>query len=389
MKRTFKTLVFLLVLLSVNVACANFSEPIPIQTEEIQEPTLPQDDLDSADQQTTLPLEIVNQQDLFVNLYKQVNPGVVAIRNLSSEGGGLGSGFVIDNDGHIITNYHVIEGSTELEIDFPSGFKTRGEVLGTDSDSDIAVIKVDAPADELHPINLGDSNQVAVGQYVIAIGNPYGLDGTMTTGIVSAKGRTLSSLHNAPGGGSFTAGDIIQTDAAINPGNSGGPLINLDGEVIGVNLAIQTNNFDMTGQPINSGIGFAVSINIVKKVVPHLISDGSYDYPYLGIRSLDEITLLNQENLELPQASGVYIIEVNDNSPASDAGLRGGTQSINSSVIDQGGDLIIAIDNVPVRDFNDLITYLMHEKSPGDTVMLTIIRDNSEIELPLTLGKRP
>ena len=334
-------------------------------------------------------IDLSTQQNIFAELYEKVDPGVVAIRVLSKEGQGLGSGFVIDKEGHIITNYHVVRSAKELEIDFPSGYKTRAEILGTDSDSDIAVLKVEAPSDELFPIPLGDSDLTRVGQIVVAIGNPRGLDSTMTTGIISAKGRTMSSLHEAPGGGSFTAGGIIQTDAAINPGNSGGPLLNLNGDVIGVNVAIQTTSFDITGQPINSGIGFAVPINIVKRVVPALIKEGKYDYPYLGIRTLDEITLIQQEALGLPQASGVYVIDVTPDSPADRAGLRGGKTNTKIANLLGGGDLITAINNFPVRDFNDLITYLIHNKQPGDNVTLTVLRDKEQINLNLTLGKRP
>jgi 2-alkenal reductase len=334
-------------------------------------------------------IDIVDQQDQFVRLYQEVNPGVVAIRVLSEQGGGLGSGFVIDKDGHIITNYHVVQDATELEIDFPSGYKTRAEILGTDLDSDIAVLKVEAPPDELMPLALGDSDAVKVGQVVIAIGNPHGFESTMTTGIVSSKGRTMQSLHEAPGGGSFTAGDIIQTDAAINPGNSGGPLLNLNGEVIGVNVAIETSNFNIQGQPVNSGIGFAVSINIVKRVVPVLLEEGSYDYPYIGIRTISEINLFEKEALNLSRTYGVYIMEVTPGSPANDAGLIAGTEQTDSPGLYSGGDLIISIDGVTVRDFNEMISYLIKHKSPGDNVIMTVIRDEQEIDLDLTLGKRP
>jgi len=341
-------------------------------------------------QNNTKPVvDLIDQQNQFVHLYQQVNPGVVAIRILSEEGGGLGSGFVIDKEGHIVTNFHVVRDATEVEVDFPSGYKTRATIIGTDLDSDIAVLKVGAPPEELIPLPMGDSDSVQVGQIVIAIGNPMGHESTMTTGIVSSVGRTMESLHEAPGGGSFTAGDIIQTDAAINPGNSGGPLINLDGEVIGVNVAIQTNNFDMLGQPINSGISFAVSINIVHRVVPYLITNGSYDYPYLGIRSLSEINLIDQETLKLPRSTGVYILEITPGSPADKAGLIAGTQPTDSPFLYSGGDLIIAIDEVEVHDFNEMITYLTTKKSPGDTILMTILRNNQEIPIELTLDKRP
>jgi S1-C subfamily serine protease len=328
-------------------------------------------------------------EDILVEIYERSNPGVVAIQVLSESGNGLGSGFVIDKDGHIITNFHVIDGVSELEVDFPSGYKTRGSVIGTDTDSDLAVIKVEAPPEELHPLPLGDSAEVKVGQYVVAIGSPFRFNGTMTTGIVSSLGRTLDSIRTAPGGSFFTAGDIIQTDAAINPGNSGGPLLNLNGEVIGVNRAIETFNTNSQQDPLNSGIGFAIAINIVKRVAPSLISEGSYDYPYLGISSLNEINLLQQEALGLPQFSGAYVSSITPDSPADRAGLRGGTDPTEFININAGGDLIIAIDGRPIRTFSDLLSYLIQEKSPGDTITLTILRDNQEMEIDLILSKRP
>jgi 2-alkenal reductase len=329
------------------------------------------------------------KDDILVDIYEMSNPGVVAIQVLSETGNGLGSGFVIDKDGHIITNFHVIDGVLELEVDFPSGYKTRGTVIGTDPDSDLAVVKVEAPPEELHPLPLGDSAEIKVGQTVIAIGSPFRFNGTMTTGIVSSLGRTLNSIRTAPGGSFFTAGDIIQTDAAINPGNSGGPLLNLNGEVIGVNRAIETYNINSQEDPLNSGIGFAIAINTVKRVAPSLISEGSYDYPYLGISSLSEISLLQQEALRLQQSSGAYVTSVTPDSPADRAGLRGGTAPTEFLNIFSGGDLIIAIDGHPVRTFSDLLSYLIQEKSPGDTIIFTILRDDQEIEIDLILGKRP
>jgi len=333
--------------------------------------------------------DLVDLDGTLVALYEEVNPGVVAIQVLTEDGGGLGSGFVIDKDGHVVTNYHVIEGFDDLEVDFPSGFKARGKVIGTDTDSDLAVVKVEAPEEELFPLPLGDSAQLKVGQTVIAIGNPFGLSGSMTTGIVSALGRTLESMRPAPGGNSFTAGDIIQTDTAINPGNSGGPLINLEGEVVGINRAIRTLNFSADSEPVNSGIGFAVAINIVKRVVPALIEKGSYDYPYIGISSLDNISLLEQEALGLPRSVGAYITSVSQGSPAAEAGLRGGDRATDFQGIEAGGDLITAIDGQPVRNFSDLLSYLINYKNPGDTVLLTVIRDNEDFEVEVTLDKRP
>jgi 2-alkenal reductase len=325
------------------------------------------------------------KQDLLVAVYEKVSPGVVAI--LTEQG--QGSGLVIDSQGHVVTNFHVVEGSTTVEVDFMSGFKTTGNVIGTDLDSDLAVIKVDAPESELHPLSFGDSSTLKVGQTVIAIGNPFGLNGTMTLGIVSALGRTLESIHETPEGTFFTAGDIIQTDAAINPGNSGGPLFNISGEVIGVNRAIRTTNFTGNGDAINSGIGFAVSVNVVKRVVPVLITQGRYDYPYLGISSRDELTLDVIKELNLNSYTGAYVADVARGSPAEKAGLHAGDLVTDIPELYAGGDLITAIDGHPVRRFDDLLSYLITNKSPGDVVVLTVERGDETIEINLTLGKRP
>jgi len=320
-------------------------------------------------------------------LYENVLPGVVTIRIITENGSGLGSGFVFDKAGHIVSNYHVVEGATEVEVDFSSGYKTFGEVIGTDLDSDLAVVKVDAPAEEIFPLPLGNSDQLRVGQSVIAIGNPFGLSGTMTTGIVSALGRTLDSMNNAPTGGFFTAGDIIQTDAAINPGNSGGPLFNTNGEVIGINRAIRTTSSLMTGEPVNSGIGFAVSINIVKRVAPSLIEKGSYDYPYMGISSVSDLSLHSIEALGLERQTGAYVTYVAPGSPAEKAGIRGSNKK--EGDLPTGGDLIIGIDGKEVLQFDALLKYLINNKAPGDVVTLTILRDGEVMELKMTLGKRP
>lgn len=367
------------------------SEPSPLPATSAPEEFLIESPVTVETQSNDIPIEISDpaSENLLVDIYERANPGVVAILVLTVNGNGLGSGFVIDKEGHILTNYHVIEGVSEVEVDFPSGFKTRGEIIGTDTDSDLAVVKVDAPPEELHPLPLGDSSKIKVGQTVVAIGSPFRFNGTMTTGIVSSLGRTLTSLRTAPGGSFFTAGDIIQTDAAINPGNSGGPLLNLDGEVIGVNRAIETYNINAEADPLNSGIGFAIAINTVKRVVPSLIDQGSYDYPYLGISSLSEINLLQQEALGLSQSNGAYVTSVTPNSPADLAGLRGGDDETKIVNLYSGGDLIIAIDGRPIMTFSDLLTYLIQEKTPGDIVTFTILRGEQEIQLELTLGKRP
>jgi 2-alkenal reductase len=337
------------------------------------------------DRPTTISAVSLEDGDL-PSLYQEINPGVVAIRALTEEGGGLGTGFVWDEEGHIVTNYHVVHSATDLEVDFPSGFKTRAQVLGSDPDSDLAVLELDQLPTELKVLNLGLSQDLRVGQTVIAIGNPQGLDGTMTLGIISALGRTLESMHFAPGGGAFATGNIIQTDAAINPGNSGGPLINLSGEVVGINSAISTTSIDATGQPVNSGLGFAISIDTAKNVIPDLITFGFHDSPYVGIHVLSEVSLFVQEELDLPQSTGVYILEISPGSPAEKAGLIGAE---NGEVVPKGGDLIIAIDDQQVDDFEDFMGYLLTYKKPGDQVIIRVIRDNKTLEFELTLEKRP
>jgi 2-alkenal reductase len=331
----------------------------------------------------------VAQQDILTGLYQQVSPGIVAIQVTNDQGGSLGSGFVHDDQGHVVTNYHVVEGANKVEVDFMSGYKTYGTVVGTDLDSDLAVIKVNAPAGELHPLSLGDSSGLQVGQTVIAIGNPFGLSGTMTVGIISAMGRTLDSARSTPGGSFFTAGDIIQTDAAINPGNSGGPLFDLNGNVIGVNRAIRTTNYTDTGEPVNSGIGFAISINIVKRVVPVLIAEGQYDYPYLGISSMDDLSLSTIEALGLKSFTGAYVTQVVAGGPADKAGIRQGDQTTPIPNLFAGGDLIVAIDGQTIRRFDELLAYLIGNRSPGDTVVLTVLRGEEKVDVSIELEKRP
>ncbi|OGN73589.1 MAG: hypothetical protein A2X25_14715 [Chloroflexi bacterium GWB2_49_20] len=335
------------------------------------------------------------EQDQFVNIYKSVSPGVVSIKIYDASGTelGLGSGWVYSSDGYIVTNNHVVDGAAKLEVDFTSGFKTYGEVVGTDAQADLAVIQVTAPAEELTPLKLGDSDLLNVGQVVVAIGNPFGLNSTMTTGIVSALGRALpSNVSSASGGGYFSASDIIQTDAALNPGNSGGPLLNLDGEVVGVNQAIRTNGSTSSGDPVNSGIGFAISVNIVKRVVPGLIADGKFEYPYLGISTLDVFDQMSLEEitkLGLTQFTGAYVTSVTADSPAAKAGVIASNTDPKATELLAGGDLIVAIDAQPVFRFDDLISYLYSNKSPGDTVVVTVLRGKEKVELTLTLASRP
>ncbi len=321
--------------------------------------------------------DLISQEQALTSLYQAVSPGVVSIAVVTDQGSALGSGFVINADGHIVTNYHVVEGATYIEVSFTSGYKAVGDVIGVDTDSDLAVIDVDAPASELVPLTMGDSDALEIGQYVVAIGNPFGLTGSMSIGIISSLGRTLEGMNEAPDSGQFfSAGDIIQTDAAINPGNSGGPLLNLRGEVVGVNRAIRSFNFNEQGDALNSGIGFAVSINIVKRVVPSLISEGSYDYPYLGLSSAPNLSLADAQELGLTTTNGAFVSQVIEGGPAAEAGL-------------QPGDMIIAIDGRTIKNFDEMLSYLFSHTGPGDVVHLTVLRGGEEIQFDVTLGARP
>ncbi len=338
----------------------------------------PQVDLPAATEAGPLEVseDLLSQQEALISLYETVSPGVVSIDVASEAGGAQGSGFVYDSEGHIVTNFHVVEGAQYIEVSFPSGFAAVAEVIGEDRDSDLAVIKVDAPASELTPLQLGDSEQLLVGQYVVAIGNPFGLSSSMSLGIVSSLGRSLDSMNVSEGGQFFSAGDLIQTDAAINPGNSGGPLLNLSGQVVGVNRAIRTYSSAEDGNPVNSGIGFAVSSNVIARVVPSLIRDGDYDYPYLGISSQGELSLAQAQELGLESNAGSLVSAVAGGGPAEDAGI-------------QSGDFIIAIDGISIKDFDQMIAYLFTHKSPGETTTLTVLRDGEEMDIDLVLGTRP
>jgi 2-alkenal reductase len=332
------------------------------------------------------PAEI--QSDLTV-LFQQVNPGVVSIQTITDQGGGQGSGFVYDREGHIITNFHVVDGAKALEVDFPSGLKVEGNVIAKDPDSDLAVIKVNVQTEELVPLALGNSDQLKVGQQVIAIGNPFGLTSTMTTGIVSALGRTMESMRQAPGGSFFTASGLIQTDAAINPGNSGGPLLDTLGSVVGINRAIQTSQTILSSEPGNIGIGFAVPINIVKRVVPFLIEEGKFDYPYLGLSSLDNMSLRFLKALGIENGKGAYVTSVASGGPAEQAGIIAGSEATSIQGLNKGGDWIVAIDGQPVDDFGEFLNYLIMNKQPGETATITVVRDGEIIDLQVTLDKRP
>ncbi|WP_374689644.1 S1C family serine protease [Promineifilum sp.] len=318
-----------------------------------------------------------------VALYGRVNPSVVHIFIYDNQQFvlGTGSGFVYDAAGHIVTNNHVVTGATGLEVVFADGQRRVAQVVGADVDSDLAVIKVESLPEGVQPIPLGDSSAVRVGQFAVAIGNPFGEAGSLSLGIVSGLGRSLTSDRIAEGGGRYSLPQVIQTDAAINPGNSGGPLLNIAGEVIGVNSAIRTS----TGT--NSGVGFSIPVNAVSRVAPALIADGVYHYPYIGV-SMRELDLAQQQALGLPQLTGAYVIDVTAGGPADVAGLRAGGLSESAGPL-PGGDLITAVNGQPVATPDDLIGYLVFEASVGQTITLTVIRDGQPIEVPLTLGERP
>ncbi|MCA9987410.1 MAG: trypsin-like peptidase domain-containing protein, partial [Anaerolineales bacterium] len=282
---------------------------------------------------------------------------------------GTGTGFVFDDNGHIITNNHVVTGSTQFEIVFSDGSRSDAEVIGTDVDSDLAVMRVANPPASARPLIMGDSGGVQVGQFVIAIGNPFQQESSLSFGIVSGLGRSLRSARDTQTGGFYSLPQVIQTDAPINPGNSGGPLLGLDGQVIGVNSAISSE----TG--FNSGVGYAIPINIVKKVVPALIEDGEYVYPYMGV-GIDSINLFIQEQLGLPDTRGALVVSVTEEQPAALAGL----------VRD---DVITAINGDAIVDSDGLISYLVFETEVGETVDLTVIRAGETLTIPLTLAARP
>jgi 2-alkenal reductase len=322
-------------------------------------------------------------EELMIGVYKQVNPSVVHIRVTVGRGRftqqATGSGFVLDRRGHIVTNNHVVEGATDITVTFADDTEVPAKVVGTDPGSDLAVIAVDLPADSLHPAELGDSDQVVPGQLTIAIGNPFGLEGSMTMGIVSAVGRVIQ-----PEASRFSIAHMIQTDAPINPGNSGGPLLDSQGRVIGVNTLI----FSQTGT--SAGVGFAVPVNTVKRVVPELIARGRYDHPWLGISGYSITPRLARE-LDLPAERGVLIGDVDANGPAARAGLRGGSRQV---VVDGtpfivGGDMVIAIDGRPVKSMDDIIGYLEEERQVGDVVRLTVLRAGQEREITVRLAARP
>ena len=331
-------------------------------------------------------------QDLFSQTSKSVVQ-ITVIDPLSNAQQGLGSGFLYDKDGHIITNNHVVtfnEGNNNYLVTFSNGNSYQAKLIGHDPYSDLAVLKLSDPIDiVLSPIPLGNSSSLRVGDTVAAIGNPFGLSGSLTVGVVSGLGRLLPSSDGSDSPFSqfamnFNIPDIIQTDAAINPGNSGGPLLNLKGEVIGINSAIYSN----TG--VNAGIGFAVPSNTVKKVVQSIISSGKYLHPYLGVVGMD-ITPQLAKIFGLNESKGFLITDITPGSPAAKSGkLQKGTITYNQrgEIIDADGDIIVAIDDKEVRKIDDILTYLEREKEVGDTVTLKILRNDKVEDVKILLDPR-
>jgi 2-alkenal reductase len=317
---------------------------------------------------------LTDLEQIYSDLYNHVSPSVVAIYVTFTDqdnqiGSAFGSGFVLDTAGHIVTNHHVVDNAEEIEVNFVDGTRVRGEIVGTDPDSDLAVLQVDLTPDRLIPVTLGNSDTLVIGQMTAAIGSPFGQRWTMTTGIISALDRRIQGLS------SYSVGGVIQTDAAINPGNSGGPLFSLNGEVIGVNSQIINDSF---------GIGFAIPSNLVGRVAMELIANGEVSYSYLGIqgRELTDLTLDFVEQFNLPfNLRGVVVTDVLSDGPAAQAGLIAST---NNTL-----EIITAINGTPIYDFSSLIAYLATNTHPGDTVVLTVLRDGQQLDIQVVLGTRP
>ena len=317
-----------------------------------------------------------------IDIFEKAEPGVVRVntqRNQTeNETGGVGSGFVFDKKGHIITNAHVIEDSTKTVVTFLDGRSYNAQIIGVDKYTDIGVIKVNADLKLLHPLSLGDSSNLQVGEPITAIGNPFGLSGSMTSGIISQMGRLL------PSGSGYSIPDVIQTDAAINPGNSGGPLLNMRGDIVGINTAIQSSTGEFTG------VGFAIPSQTVAKIVPTLISEGEYNHPWIGISGRDiDPDMANV--LGLKDALGFLIITVVEDSPASEAGLIGSDKTIKveSREYQVGGDIILAVDGIDVRKIDDILIHLQRVKTVGDEMNLEILRDGRTTNITIVLQERP
>ena len=317
-----------------------------------------------------------------IEIFEKSEPGVVRVniqRNQTESGvGGVGSGFVFDTQGHIITNAHVVKDATKTIVTFLDGRSYNAEIIGVDEYTDIGVIKVNADLKLLNPLSLGDSSNLQVGEPITAIGNPFGLSGSMTSGIISQMGRLL------PSNSGYSIPDVIQTDAAINPGNSGGPLLNMRGEIVGINTAIQSTTGEFTG------VGFAIPSQTVAKIVPTLISDGEYKHPWIGISGTD-IDLEMASVMELENTLGFLIITVIEDSPASDAGLIGSNKMIEveGRGYSIGGDIIVSVDGIDVRKIDDILIHLQRGKAVGDEMVLEVLRDGRTTNVTIVLQERP
>ncbi len=338
---------------------------------------------------TAIPLSVTDLETRIAAVYREAGASVVNITSRSVgydfffnpiPRQGSGSGFFYDTQGHIVTNYHVIADADELQVTLADGQTVPAQIVGSDPSNDLAVIKVDLPAEVIRPLPIGDSTQVYVGQFVLAIGNPFGLERTLTFGIVSALGRVIESPNQR------FIGEVIQSDVAINPGNSGGPLLNLAGQVIGVNSAI------LSPSGANAGIGFAISARTVQRVVPVLIRDGRYPHPSLGVRVIEltpqRAALFRRAGVQLPD-QGLLIADLVMNGPAAQAGLRGPDRLVRVGNVNLplGGDVIIAINDQPIMTSQDLIVYLETQTQVGETVQVKVLRDGREQVLPVTLAE--
>lgn len=317
-----------------------------------------------------------------IEIFEKSEPGVVRVnvqRTDQSNGtSGVGSGFVFDKKGHIITNSHVVKDVKKVVVTFLDGRSYNAEIIGFDEFTDIGVVKVNADLSLLHPLALGDSSNLKVGEPIAAIGNPFGLSGSMTSGIVSQLGRLL------PSGAGYSIPDVIQTDAAINPGNSGGPLLNMRGEIVGINTAIQSTTGEFTG------VGFAVPSQTIAKIVPSLIENGKYHHTWIGISGRDIDPDLAKV-LNLKDAVGFLVITVVENSPAAKAGMHGSDETVQVEGVNYpiGGDIILSVDDKQVRKIDDILIHLQRAKSVGDEMILEILRDGRTTNITIVLEERP
>lgn len=402
--QTVKGLLFLFVLaILALMACSVLQSPAPTPTNEavMQEATAPVEatPLAQATIAATSPAEVAPtatrlseefmsavdvEERLITNLYERVSPAVVHITSrvttmnfffgaVPSEG--TGSGFIIDDEGHVLTNYHVIEGADSIVVTLSDESSVPATVVGTDRRNDLALLKIDVAREQLSPVELGSSEELRIGQRAIAIGNPFGLDRTLTTGVISALGRPLQTSDEN------VIFNVVQTDAAINPGNSGGPLLDSRGRVIGVNTAIRQDA---------EGIGFAVPVDTVKRVVPAIIEQGYYPHPWLGFLGYD-ITPALADALDLPVERGILVARLYRNGPAIEAGLRGAQEEVivgNQRVL-AGGDIVVGIDDWQVDEWDDLSEYLELHTQVGDEVELHVVRDGRDLTLPMEVAEQP